>query len=93
MCDFFKTKKDNLDYIDKIKKWVALEFELPQEASIMVTEVKCEKPDCPPHETVIAILDTPPRRYKLMKGIKDVRHLDVAGLAEGEKLAALSCDC
>lgn len=67
----------------EIKAWVGEAFSLPEEATVMVTELQCREPGCPPLETVIAILDGsgPPRQHKLHKATAEVSREDVAALA------------
>ena len=71
--------------IASIKEWAAEVFRLPADASVLVTELRCTEPGCPPLETVIAILDQPgkPRQYKVPKALAEVTFLDVRKLANG----------
>jgi hypothetical protein len=68
-----------------IKGWVQDEFRPGPAATVMVTELRCTEPGCPPLETVIVILDGPgcPRQFKLHKAHADVTRADVARLAAG----------
>lgn len=67
----------------RIKAWVAAAFALQEGTAVMVTELTCTEPGCPPIETVVAILDGPgrTRRYKVHKPIADVTEPDVTALA------------
>jgi hypothetical protein len=67
----------------EIKEWAAEEFRLPADASVLVTELHCTEPGCPPLETVVAVLDEPgrPRQYKIHKAIADVTFADVLHVA------------
>ena len=73
--------------IASIKEWAAEVFRLPPEASVMVTELRCTEPGCPPLETVIAILTQPgkARQHKILKALADVTFLDVLELANRVK--------
>lgn len=42
-----------------IKAWVTEALALPEDATVMVTELACKEPGCPPIETVIAVLRAP----------------------------------
>jgi hypothetical protein len=67
-----------------IKEWVKSVFQLDESITVMVTELQCTEPGCPPLETVIAIMDRPgmPRQYKLHKAIAEVTLADIEGLRE-----------
>lgn len=67
----------------QLKAWVRERLGLAGDAVVMVTELRCTEPGCPPLETVIAVLDGPgsKRQYKLHKGVADVTPEDVAGLS------------
>jgi hypothetical protein len=67
----------------EIKEWAAEVFRLPADASVLVTELHCTEPGCPPLETVIAVLDQPgrPRQYKVHKAMADVTFADLLHLA------------
>lgn len=53
-----------------------------QDPTIVVSELSCSEPGCPPIETVIAIFQGPGdvRRYKLHKAQAEISREDVAGL-------------
>jgi hypothetical protein len=74
--------KPNTAKIGKVKEWVQERFTLAADAVVMVTELRCTEPGCPPLETVIAVLDGPgsKRQYKLHKGIADVTREDIAAI-------------
>ena len=68
----------------RIKLWVQQAFSLDDDVTIMVTELRCTEPDCPPLETVIALLDPTaekPVQHKLHKPLADVSPEDVRDLA------------
>lgn len=57
----------------RIRRWVRAVVELDEEATVMVTELRCSEPGCPPFETVIAILgDGANRQHKLHKRISEL---------------------
>jgi len=66
-----------------VKGWVAEAFVLPEGTTVMVTELACTEPGCPPIETVVAILDGPgsTRQFKVHKPIAEVDASDISGLA------------
>jgi hypothetical protein len=69
--------------IARVRGWVREAFELQPETRLLVTEVECGKRGCPPHETVIALLepDLPPEEHKLRKAVAQVTEEDIARLA------------
>lgn len=69
--------------IARVRGWVREDFELQPETSLLVTELECGKPGCPPHETVIALLEPgrPPEEHKLRKAVAQITHDDVTRLA------------
>jgi hypothetical protein len=66
----------------RIKEWVRRSFNLPSDAVVMVSELRCSEPGCPPLETVVAILNGPGNRQqaKLHLPLAEVTERDVAGL-------------
>jgi len=71
------------DHTRQIKQWVKAAWALPQSATVMVAEVECAEPGCPPRETVIAVFDADgtPRQSKLHKAMNDVTDRDIYELA------------
>lgn len=70
---------------DRIKSWACATWALPDEATVMVTELECREPGCPPIETVIVLLEGPgkTRQYKIHKSAGEVIQADVSDLANG----------
>jgi hypothetical protein len=59
----------------RVKKWTRERFKLPLDAPLLVAEVTCFVPGCPPIETVVAFwTDEGNRRhqFKLFKPVADV---------------------
>ena len=69
-------------HIAAIKQWVGTTFGLDDQTTILVTELRCSEPGCPPLETVIALMypNMPAQQYKLPKAIPDITAADVAAL-------------
>lgn len=63
----------------KIKAWVKNRFSLADDETIMVNEVACELPGCPPIETVIAYWTSDGTRhhYKIFKPAAEVCENDL----------------
>jgi hypothetical protein len=71
----------------EIKEWVLEVFRLPADVAVMVTELRCQEPGCPPLETVVAILDTPgqPRQFAIHKALAEVTFADLLQLAQANR--------
>jgi hypothetical protein len=74
--------RGNLAHTQAIKEWVAQSLRLTEESAVMVTELRCTEPGCPPLETVIVVLapDGAKKQYKLHKALSDVTIEDIATL-------------
>ncbi|MCP9469144.1 MAG: hypothetical protein NNA31_03980 [Nitrospira sp.] len=83
---FGGTRAIAAEQIDRIKAWVRAVFHLNDETTIMVTELACHEPGCPPIETVIALLTGPgdTRQYKIHKTADEINVADIEALAVGE---------
>jgi len=59
---------------ERVREWTRERFSLPQDATIMVTEITCAVPGCPPLETVIAFWTDTDRRhhFKVFKPVAEV---------------------
>ena len=57
--------------IDRVKEWTRERFKLVADAPILVAEVACGLPGCPPLETVIVFWagDDQRRQFKLFKPV------------------------
>ena len=69
----------------RIKGWTREILALPESATVMVTELSCSEPGCPPVETVIAVLRGPgaSEKYKVHRPAADVTRDEVARLLAG----------
>jgi hypothetical protein len=65
----------------RVKAWTSAALRPDDTRTILVTELACTEPDCPPVETVIAVLgDGEPQRWKLHKPVAAVTRDDVRDL-------------
>lgn len=83
---------------ERIKTWVRERFDLPSDAVIMVAEIQCQVPGCPPVETGIAFWDQKGTRYriKIFKPEREVTADDLPVkwlLPALEDYGDLGCDC
>jgi len=69
-----KQTTERLDALDRVREWTRERFKLPDEATIMVTEIACALPGCPPLETVVAFWTDADKRhhFKLFKSVQNV---------------------
>ncbi len=63
-----------------LKRWVREEMDLPADTTVMVSELTCTEPGCPPLETVVSVFPEG-RQPVLIKVAKPVAEVDRAALA------------
>ncbi len=70
---------EHFEALGCIRDWTRERFSLPQDAGILVTEVECKLPGCPPIETVVAFWTDPEKRYhfKMFKNAMEVTTDDI----------------
>jgi G3E family GTPase len=70
--------------LEQIRYWMRQNFGFPKTVPIIVKEVPCVKPACPPIETaIVAILnDEPPRHFKIQRSIQEITFDNVYDLIE-----------
>jgi hypothetical protein len=84
--DLFRSRQSaGVEQISRIKEWVATQFDLGPDAVVMVSEVRCSEPGCPPLETIIAVLEGcgDRRQAKLHKAVQEIDANDIAGITFG----------
>jgi hypothetical protein len=73
---FGTTRKspDHLKALDLVAAWTRARFNLAQDTAILVSEVACSLPGCPPLETVVAFWTEGNKRhhFKLFKPVVQV---------------------
>ncbi len=87
---------DRLRDLDRVREWVRARFSLG-DAAIMVAEVACAVPGCPPIETVIAFWSDERRHhFKVFKALAEVTEDDLPPAWYKPALAVpddFVCDC
>lgn len=53
---------------------------LPDDTAVTVSQLSCREPGCPPVETVIAVLASPPRRWTIHRPIAEIDDVLVTGV-------------
>jgi hypothetical protein len=71
------------DVARRIKSWAREVFDPEGGATILVSELACSEPGCPPIETVIAILRGPQahEKYKIHRPSAEITRADIVALA------------
>lgn len=81
----------------RVRGWTRERFALADDVTIMVTEIACTLPGCPPRETVVAFWTAPDRRhhFKIFKPAAEIDGNDLppAWLKDALVLAEGDCDC
>ena len=54
MLGFAKKSPEHSEALDRVREWTRARFKLLSEAAILVSELACTLPGCPPLETVVA---------------------------------------
>jgi hypothetical protein len=83
MLDLFGAQpRTDPAHLAAVKGWVAETLGLPDDVTVMVTELRCAEPGCPPLETVIAVMrpGAAPEQRKLHKATADITADDIRGL-------------
>ncbi len=74
--------KGGADVARQIKSWVREAFDPEGQATILVSELTCSEPGCPPIETVIAIMHGPgaSEKYKIHRPSAEITRADITAL-------------
>ncbi|MFZ5692201.1 MAG: hypothetical protein ACOY5F_13195 [Pseudomonadota bacterium] len=73
MMRSLKRKSENAEAAARLKAWTRHRFSLTPECAILVAEVTCGLPGCPPIETVIAFWSSDTRHsFKVFKPLAEV---------------------
>ena len=98
MLRAFKQSPEQTEALDRVREWTRARFKLSQDATIMVAEVSCQLPGCPPVETAVAFwTDSDTRhQFKLFKPAAEVVEADLPPAWLKDSLIAIAgfgCDC
>ena len=65
-----------------VKAWAIKHWRVPEEATLLVSELQCGEKDCPDVETVIAILavEGADKTVKLKKSIHEIKEVDIQNI-------------
>jgi len=69
----FRKPPEHAAALERVREWVRERFRLGGEAAILVAEIACQVPGCPPIETVIAFwTDKGRHHFKVFKPVAEV---------------------
>jgi nitrate reductase delta subunit len=83
---------------ERIREWTRARFALPEDAAVMVAEVTCAVPGCPPLETVVAFWTGNEQRhyFKVFTPLTEVAEEDLPPAWLKNALAdveGFGCEC
>jgi nitrate reductase delta subunit len=74
-----KRSPEEVAALDRVREWTRARFKLPEDGAVMVAEVACQQPGCPPLETVVAFWTDAEKRhqFKVFKRLVEVAEDDL----------------
>lgn len=98
MLGFKRKSPAHLQALDQVREWTRERFKLPAEATILVAEIACTVPGCPPIDTVVAFwtADETRHQFKIFKPVEEVMQDDLPYAWLKDSLAVphgADCDC
>jgi len=93
-----KKGPEHLAALDRVREWTRARFTLAEDAPILVSQIACSLPGCPPTETVVAFWTAGPKRhhFKIFKPVREVVCDDLPFAWLKDSLAVpegFECDC
>ena len=93
----FANKLENSVAIERARQWTRARIALAQDQTVMVSEIACGVPGCPPLETHVVFWTTAGRHhFKIFKPLGQVSEDDLPPAFMKNALVALEgfeCDC
>ena len=71
------THQTDIEKLRQIKNWVYRILNIDREIPISLNQLQCHEPNCPPVETVIVVMTTPPQQYKIHKPVSEITEADI----------------
>ena len=68
--------------LQKIKDWAYQRLGIDKRISISISQLQCHEPDCPPIETIIAVMTNPPTQFKIHKSASQITEQDIEQLSK-----------
>jgi hypothetical protein len=74
MLNSLQRSPERLEALARVREWTRARFDLLEDAAILVSEVACGLPGCPPVETVVAFwtADATRHQFKIFKPVQEV---------------------
>jgi hypothetical protein len=93
-----KNPPEHREALARVQAWTRERFKLTEAATVLVTEIACGLPGCPPLETVVAFWteDATRHHFKIFKPIREVVVDDLPLAWLKDSLAVpdgFGCDC
>ena len=70
--------KSNSQQLNKLKNWVYQTLNIDREIPISLNQLQCHEANCPPIETAIVVMTSPPQQYKIHKPISKITQADIS---------------
>jgi hypothetical protein len=94
---FIKKDPEHRAALARVRRWTRERFSLADDTTILVSEIACMQPGCPPVETVIVFwIDEQRHHFKIFKPVVDVLLDDLPFAWMRDALAVpdgFECDC
>ena len=79
-------RQPNPEKIAQVKTWIYKALQLDADTTLSIGQLSCTEPNCPPIETVVAIMSKPPQQYKIHKAISDIERQDILNLVALDRI-------
>jgi hypothetical protein len=97
MFGFARPNSDRTASTDRVREWTRTRFSVTEEETVMVSELACNVPGCPPIETHVVFWTTAGRHhFKIFKPLAQVSEDDLPPAFMKNALVApegFDCDC
>jgi hypothetical protein len=97
MLGFARTSAENSAALDRLQNWTRARFKLADDETVLVSQIACGVPGCPPIEThVVFWTDAGRHHFKIFKPLAQVSEDDLPPAFMKNALVALEgfdCDC
>ena len=97
MLGFGRTSAESSAAVDRVRDWTRTRFKLADDETVMVSQIACGVPGCPPLETHVVFWSEAGRHhFKVFKPLAQVSEDDLPPAFMKNALVALdgfACDC
>lgn len=95
---FIRKDADHRAALSRVRAWTRERFRLPDDTTVLVSEIACTVPGCPPLETIVAFWTDSDRRhhFKVFKPVREVVEDDLPPSWMKNALLEIpgaGCDC